>query len=102
MSYLELPRGIVGSEHVGVRVFSITAPHAQQLADQLALILGEHMAAEDEMHLTYNAIQSGWQHDPGRAGWMGRSAHTQLIFEYAALLVLRSPSTAQDRTREWG
>jgi hypothetical protein len=84
-----LAEGAVGSEHLGVRVFCIAAPDAQALADRLALILGEHMAAEDEMHLTYNAIQSGFQHDPGRAGWLGREAHTQLFFEHSALLVLR-------------
>ena len=39
------------------------------------------------MHLTYNAIQTGWQHDPGRAGWLARSAHTQPFFEYTAYLV---------------
>ena len=89
MSNQELPEGTVGSEHLGVRVFCMSAPDAQQLSDQLALILGEHMASDDEMHLTYNAVQSGWQHDPGRAGWLGRSPHTQLFFEYTALLVLR-------------
>jgi hypothetical protein len=47
------------------------------------------MAGDDEMHLTYNGIQSGWQHDPGRTGWLGPSPHTQLFFEYTALLVLR-------------
>ena len=35
------------------------------------------------------AVQSGWQHDPGRPGWLGRPPHTQLFFEYTALLVLR-------------
>ena len=84
-----LPEGIVGAEHLGVRVFCISASDAQQLADQLALVLGEHMANDDEIHLTYNAIQSGWQHDPGRPGWLGRSPHTQLFFEYTALLILR-------------
>jgi hypothetical protein len=88
----ELPDGTVGSEHLGVRVFSISAPDAQQLADHVALVLGEHMANDDEIHLTYNAVQSGWQHDPGRAGWHGRLPHTQLFFEYTALLVLR-PAT---------
>jgi hypothetical protein len=90
----ELPEGTVGSQHLGVRVFCITAADAQQLADQLALILGEHMAAEDEIHLTYNAIEVGWQHDPGREGWRGHAPHTQLFFEYSALLVLRSASPA--------
>jgi hypothetical protein len=46
------------------------------------------MATDDEIHLTYNAIQSGWEDDPGRAGWLGRPAHTLLVFEYTAMLVL--------------
>lgn len=84
-----LPDGTVGAEHLGARVFCINGPDAQTLADRLAVVLGEHMASSDEMHLTYNAIQSGWQHDPGRAGRCGQAPHTQLFFEYSALLVLR-------------
>jgi len=80
-----LPAGTVGSE----RVFCVAAADPQQLADQIALVLGEHLAPDDDMHLTYNAIQTGWQHDPGRTGWLGRPAHTQLFFEYTALVVLR-------------
>lgn len=83
---LQIPRLRTGSY---LPSFCITAPDAQTLADQLALILGEHMAPEDEMHLTYNAIQCGWHHDPGRDGWRGRPPHTQLFFEHSALLVLR-------------
>ena len=41
------------------------------------------------MHLTYNPIQNGWQHAPGREGKRGQSPHTQLFFEYTALFVLR-------------
>jgi hypothetical protein len=89
VSSRELPDGAVGSEHLGVRVFCITAPDAQQLADRLALILGEHMAADDHMHITYGALQSGWDHDPGRSGLRRREPHTQLFFEHTALLVLR-------------
>jgi len=96
VSDLDLPEGIVGSEHLGVRVFCISAPDAQSLADRLAVVLGEHMAADDEMHLTYNAIQSGWEHDPGRAGWLGRPDHTQLFFEYTAMLVLRPAADPPD------
>jgi hypothetical protein len=92
MNEPELPEGTVGSTHVGVRVFCITAPDAQQLADRLAVIFGEHLAADDEIHLTHNAIQSGWQQEPDRPGRHRRPPHTQLFFEYTALLVLRSPS----------
>lgn len=91
----ELPDGTVGSEHLGSRVFLIAAPDAQGLADRLAIVLGEHMEEGDEMHLTYNAMQSGWQQEPGRAGVRGRTSHTQLFFEYTALLVLRSRVAAR-------
>jgi hypothetical protein len=96
MSEQPVPDGIVGSEHLDARVFCISAPDAQTLADRIALVLGKHMASDDEMHLTYNAIQSGWYHQPGREGWLGRPPHTQLLFEYTALLVLRRPA-AEDR-----
>lgn len=89
MQERELPDGTVGSEHLGARVFLISSPDAQGLADRLAIVLGEHMDDGDEMHLTYNALQSGWQQDPGRTGRRAHAAHTQLFFEYTALLVLR-------------
>ena len=95
MSDIDLPDGTVGSEHLGVRVFCIAAPAPQALADQIALVLGEHLDAGDEMHITYNSIQTGWQHNPGRSGWLGRAEHTQLFFEYTALLVLRLGDAAQ-------
>jgi hypothetical protein len=91
-----LPDGAVGSEHLGVRVFCITAPDAQQLADRLALILGEHMAADDQLHITYGVVQSGWEHELGRSGLRPRDAHTQLFFEHTALLVLRPAAACND------
>ena len=91
MSEFELPDGIVRSEHLGVRVFCLAAPDPQELANHIALVLGEHLATDDQMHITYNALQTGWQHDPSRAARLGRGAHTQLFFEYTALLVLRPP-----------
>ncbi|MHB8657700.1 MAG: hypothetical protein ACYC91_07050 [Solirubrobacteraceae bacterium] len=95
MSEFELPDGIVGSEYLGVRVFCVAAPDPQQLADQIALVLGEHLATDDEIHITYNALQTGWQHDPGRPGWLGGAAHTQLFLEHTALLVLRAASSEE-------
>lgn len=35
------------------------------------------------------AADDGQLSDTTRAGWLGRDAHTQLFFEYTALLVLR-------------
>jgi hypothetical protein len=35
------------------------------LVARLALVLGEHMHDDDELHITYNAMQNGWvEHDP--------------------------------------
>lgn len=97
MSEFAQPDGIVGSEHLGVRVFCVAAPDPQQLANQVALVLGEHLAAADEMHVTYNALQTGWQHHPGRTGWLGREPHTQLFLEYTALIVLRASAPEAGR-----
>jgi hypothetical protein len=86
------PQDVVMAEERGVRVFWIKAEDMQGLVDRLALVLGEHMADGDELHVTYNAMQSAWQeHAPTRgsllraptAGW------TQLMFEYSAFVVLR-------------
>jgi hypothetical protein len=60
VSEFELPDGIIRSEHLGVRVFCLAAPDPQQLADHIALVLGEHLAVDDQMHITYNALQTGW------------------------------------------
>ncbi len=90
-----LPEGIVGSEHLGVRVWFLTAASMQQLADSLSVVLGEHMDEGDELHVTYNAMQSGSQHHPGKPGLLGgRDPYTELFFEYSALVVLRGTAPA--------
>ncbi len=90
MSAIPAPHGIAGSEHVGVRVSSIIAENAAQLAERVALVLGEHLVPDDKLPVIYNAVQAGWRHDPGRAGWRPRQPHTQVFFEHAALVVLRA------------
>jgi len=70
----------------GVRVFWIAAATTQALVDRLALVLDEHMTADDELHVTYNAMQSGWQHHPAR---LMQKEWTELHFEYSAFVVLR-------------
>src|SRR4051812_4012387 len=55
---------LVLAEEGGVRVFYIAAPTMQDLVDRLALVLGEHMRDGDELHVTYNAMQSGWTEHP--------------------------------------
>ena len=86
------PGELVLAEEGGVRVFYIAAPTMQELVDRLALVLGEHMHDGDELHVTYNAMQSGWQeHPPTKGGLIRRpeAGWTELRFEYSAFVVLR-------------
>ena len=69
------------------------------LTPQIALVLGEHVASDDELHITYSALQTGWQHGPERAGWLGRRPHTQLFLEYTALLALRASGWSEEDQR---
>ncbi|MGH2857668.1 MAG: hypothetical protein ACRDMJ_09295 [Solirubrobacteraceae bacterium] len=86
------PDGPIGAEDLGVRVFALSAADPQQLADQIAITLGEHLDPDDELHITHGVVPNGWLHTPGRDGWRGHPAHTQIAIEYSALLVLRSPA----------
>ena len=63
----------------------------QELVDRLALVLGEHMHDGDELHFTYDAMQSGWQEDPPTKGGLIRrpeAGWTEPRFEYSAFVVL--------------
>ena len=65
----------------------------QGLVERLALVLGEHMADGDELHVTYNAMQSGWQDHAPRKGNLIRppeAGWTELRFKYSAFVVLRA------------
>lgn len=82
---------LVQSEHRGVRVFWMTGETMQDLVNRLAFVLGEHMTDSDELHVTYNAMQNGWQnHPPTRSLVRGaQPGTTELFFEYSAFVVLR-------------
>ena len=86
------PQDIIVGQEGTVRVFWLTAETMQGLVDRLALVLSEHMADSDELHVTYNAMQSGWQEHPGRKGSIVTPAQpswTELRFEYSAFVILR-------------
>ena len=86
------PEDIVVGQEGAVRVFWLQAPEMQGLVDRLALVLSEHMSTGDELHVTYNAMQSGWQQHPGRKGTLlraGQQPWTELRFEYSAFVILR-------------
>jgi hypothetical protein len=86
------PDDMLMADDGGVRAFWLTAPDMQGLLDRLVLVLGEQMHCGDELHITSNAIQAGWQQHPGRQGSLLRKAQapwTQLHIEYSALVILR-------------
>jgi len=86
------PDDIVVGQEGGVRVFWIKAEEMQSLVDRLALVLSEHMGAGDELHVTYNAMQNGWQEHPSTKGSVLRApapGWTELRFEYSAFVILR-------------
>ena len=89
----QLPDGTVGSQHLGVRVFSLSAPSMQELIDRIAVILGEHLDTSDELHVSFNSMQNGSQQHAGQKLLQTARPWTELFFEYSALLVLRAQST---------
>jgi len=87
------PEDIVVGEQGAVRVFWIKAEEMQGLVDRLALVLSEHMGAGDELHVTYNAMQNGWQEHQPRKGSLLKAptpGWTELRFEYSAFVILRA------------
>jgi hypothetical protein len=46
------PSEVLGAEEAGVCVFWIAAATMQALVHRLALVLGEHMGEDDELHVT--------------------------------------------------
>jgi hypothetical protein len=92
----ELQRGwpddVLVGEEGAVRVFWLKASEMQGLVDRLALVLSEHMHPGDELHVTYNSMQNGWEAYPGRKGSVLRAPEapwTELRFEYSAFVILR-------------
>jgi hypothetical protein len=80
---------IVSSEHLGVRVWSIQMPSMRELIDQVAVVLGEHMADGDELHVSFDAMQNGSQLHHRYHLLKAPEEWTELHFEYSALIVLR-------------
>lgn len=77
------------SEHLGVRAWSVLAASQQDLTDRVAVVLGEHMADRDELHVTYAVIQNGSQEHVRARLLRDPEVWTELHFEYSALIILR-------------
>jgi hypothetical protein len=97
MSAGALPEGILASEHLGVRVWWITAPTLQEMVDRLALVLGEHLQDSDELHISYNGMQKGWEEKAKFMLFGPTQQWTEREFEYSALVILRVRSARERR-----
>jgi hypothetical protein len=91
-----LPDGILASEHLGVRVWWVTGLTLQELVDRLALVLGEHLQEADDLHVSYNGMQKGWE-ERTKTKLLGPPQRwTELDFEYSALVILRDRAAAEE------
>jgi hypothetical protein len=90
-----LPEGVLASEHLGVRVWWITAAALQEMVDRLALVLGEHLQGSDELHISYHGMQKGWQERAKFRAFGPPERWAELDFEYSALVVLRDCSRCE-------
>jgi hypothetical protein len=75
------------AEADGTRTWTVWAATREELLERVTLIFAEHVHDDDEIHIAYNAMQTGWQnHPPANTN---EPSFTQLFFEYSALVVVR-------------
>ena len=82
----------VNSEHGGTRVWSVSGASQQALTDRVAVVLAEHMARDDELHVTYAVVQTGSEERAKARLLREPERWTELSFEYSVLIILRSPA----------
>jgi hypothetical protein len=82
-------------EREGTRTWTVWAPSREELLERVTLIFAEHIHDDDEVHIAYNAMETGWhQHPPNENDG---SRFTELSFEYSALIVTRHRSGRPQR-----
>ena len=74
-------------EHEGTRTWTVWGSSHEELLRRVNLIFAEHVHEDDEFHVAYNAIQTGWREHPPSSD--DDSTLTELFFEYSALIVIR-------------
>ena len=74
-------------EREGTRTWTIWGSSREELVRRVTLVFAEHVDDDDEVHIAYNAMQSGWQNHPPEQ--QDGTTHTELFFEYSALIVVR-------------
>jgi hypothetical protein len=71
----------------GTRTWTVWAASREELLERVTLIFAEHVHDDDEVHIAYNAMQTGWQDHPSRDA--KEPPFKELFFEYSALIVVR-------------
>lgn len=75
------------AEADGTRTWTVWAASRKELLQRVTLIFAEHIQDDDEVHIAYHAMQTGWQDHPPRNA--NQPSFTELFFEYSALIVVR-------------
>jgi len=83
------------AEREGTRTWTVWAPSREELLQRVTLIFAEHIDDDDEVHIAYNAMQTGWQQHPPNED--DGSTFTELSFDYSALIVTRRHSGPRPR-----
>lgn len=81
------------NEHEGTRTWTVWGSSREELLHRVTLILAEHVHDDDEIHVAYNAMQTGWRDQVREDG----STFTQVFFEYSALIVVRRQRAQRQR-----
>jgi hypothetical protein len=78
---------ILVDEAEGTRTWAVSAASREELVRRVTLTFAEHVHDDDEVHIAYNAMQTGWRDQPPHDA--DQSSFTELFFEYSALIIIR-------------
>ena len=77
------------------RTWTVWGSSREELLHRVTLIFAEHIQEDDEVHVAYNAMQTGWRDETSSAD--RDSTATELFFEYSALIVIRRGARRSER-----
>ena len=75
------------AEHEETRTWTVWGSSREELLRRVTLIFAEHVHEDDEVHIAYNEMQTGWRDNAQHSD--DNSTFTELFFEYSALIVIR-------------
>ncbi len=74
---------------IATLTFCLQAETTQELANQVADVLAEHLRPEHDLHVSYASMPTGWNAIPQRQKNSLQLMPTTILFEYSVLIVLR-------------